>query len=88
MEDDNVEVTFPDDLRSPSPAASSSRSRSISPGSRKGKEREALWTDPADEVVSVDLLKDKRMRKLARGKNGDADGVVTGVELSKRLREQ
>ena len=87
--DHNVEITFPDDLRSPSPTASSSRSRSASPASRKGKERQVLWKDPADQAIAVDLLKDKRMRKLARGKGGvDAEAVVTGRELEQRLREQ
>ncbi|ORX39627.1 WD40-repeat-containing domain protein [Kockovaella imperatae] len=91
VSDVDVKITFPADLQSSSSSSSSSRSssrsRSGSP-SVKGKERrQALWVDPADEMISVDLIKDRRMRKMARGKAGE-EGVVDGRELEKRLREQ
>ena len=90
--DHNVKITFPADLRSPSPVASGSSSPAPSSDrhtSHKGKGKQparALWTDPADEMISVDLIKDRRMRKLARGKG--KEGVVDGRELEQRLREQ
>ncbi len=72
-------ISLPDDLinlRSPSPSRPS----------RKAKEKEPLWRDPADELVNIDLNGERRMRKLARGKGGD--GKVGGKELEKRLRQQ
>lgn len=50
----------------------------------KGKGK-AVWHDPADDLVSVDLEKDNRLKKLARGKKGS---TVNGLELMKRLRKQ
>lgn len=50
----------------------------------KGKKR-AIWHDPADDLVSVDLERDNRLKKLARGKKGS---LVNGEELMKRLRKQ
>ena len=81
LEDDEQPIIIlPEDLIEP---------RSISPGtqsSRKGKEKESLWFDPADELVNIDLNGERRMRKLARGKNGNSK--VGGKEFEKRLREQ
>jgi U3 small nucleolar RNA-associated protein 18 len=51
-------------------------------GKGKGK---AVWHDAADERVNVDMEKDNRLKKLARGKKG---GVVDGAELQKRLKQQ
>jgi U3 small nucleolar RNA-associated protein 18 len=51
-------------------------------GRGKGK---AVWHDAADERVTVDMEKDNRLKKLARGKKG---GVVDGAELQKRLKQQ
>jgi U3 small nucleolar RNA-associated protein 18 len=51
-------------------------------GKGKGK---AIWHDSADDRISVDMEKDNRMKKLARGKKG---GLVDGQELQKRLRQQ
>jgi hypothetical protein len=53
----------------------------------KGKGKMPLWVDEADENVQVDMESDKRMRKLARGKQGDQTNIP-GKELEKRLREQ
>jgi len=50
----------------------------------KGKGK-AVWHDSADDRISVDMEKDNRMKKLARGKKG---GLVDGQELQKRLRQQ
>ena len=50
----------------------------------KGKGK-AIWHDSADERINVDMEKDNRMKKLARGKKG---GVVDGAELQKRLKQQ
>jgi hypothetical protein len=51
---------------------------------KKGKP--PLWVDQADQAVRVDLEEERRLRKLARGKQGATK--VSGVELEKRLREQ
>jgi hypothetical protein len=50
----------------------------------KGKGK-AVWHDAADDRISVDMEKDNRLKKLARGKKG---GVVDGQELQKRLKQQ
>lgn len=50
----------------------------------KGKKR-AIWHDPSDDVISVDLESDNRLKKLARGTKGT---TVNGEELMKRLRKQ
>ncbi|WVF72494.1 hypothetical protein IAT40_007310 [Kwoniella sp. CBS 6097] len=56
---------------------------------KKGKEREAVWTDPADDLVGVDLSENRRLRKLDRGKKRKLEGeLVGGKELQGRLREQ
>ena len=49
--------------------------------------RTALWHDPADDAVRVDLAADTRLRKLARGKTG-REAVVGGKSLENKLREQ
>lgn len=49
-----------------------------------GKKR-AIWHDPSDDLISVDLESDNRLKKLARGKKGT---TVNGEELMKRLRKQ
>lgn len=51
----------------------------------QGKQRKAIWHDPADDLVTVNLEDDRRLRKLARGVNGS---VVKGKEFQKRLRQQ
>ena len=51
-------------------------------GKGKGK---AVWHDAADERINVDMEKDNRLKKLARGKKG---GLVDGAELQKRLKQQ
>ncbi|WVQ98446.1 hypothetical protein IAU59_005570 [Kwoniella sp. CBS 9459] len=55
----------------------------------KGKERQAAWHDPADDLVGVDLSENRRLRKLDRGKKRKLEGeLVGGKELQERLREQ
>ena len=78
-DNDQPIITLPDDLI---------ELRSVSPtlSTRKGKEKEPLWYDTADELVNIDLNGERRMRKLARGKSGDSR--VGGKEYEKRLREQ
>ena len=49
--------------------------------------RTALWHDPADDAIRVDLAADTRLRKLARGKTG-REAVVGGKSLENKLREQ
>lgn len=56
----------------------------VTTGRKKGKN--AVWSDPADAVLRVDLEEEKRLKKLARGKEGSTK--VSGVELEKRLRVQ
>jgi U3 small nucleolar RNA-associated protein 18 len=52
-------------------------------GKGKGK---AVWQDPSDELLSVDMEGDRRLKKLARGKG--KKGVVNGQELQLKLKEQ
>ena len=72
-----------------SSSSSSSISQNISPdtGTAPSTRKKALWHDPADELVSVTLADDKRLRKLARGKEGQ-DSKVQGKDLEKKLRGQ
>ena len=96
-------ITFPDGIRqSPEPPeASSSRSSDLGSEdedpqarmnghrqSKKGKERAALWTDPADDLIMVDLDENRRLRKLGRGKSKGNGGMISGKVLEQRLREQ
>ncbi|KAL7422468.1 U3 snoRNP protein [Cryptotrichosporon argae] len=53
-----------------------------------GARQESLWHDPADDAVTASLVEDKRLRKLARGKDKVDGEVVGGRELQRRLREQ
>ncbi|WWC61442.1 uncharacterized protein I303_104026 [Kwoniella dejecticola CBS 10117] len=62
----------------------------------KGKKK-AIWTDPSDDLISVDPSENRRLRKLDRGKKrklnaqgqGQGEGeAVGGRELQERLREQ
>ena len=53
--------------------------RSSSSSSRKGKEKEPLWHDPADELVNIDLNGESRLRKLARGKAKTVKSVVRSL---------
>lgn len=46
----------------------------------------AVWHDPSDERITVDMEGDKRLKKLARGKGKKA--VVNGQELQRKLKEQ
>lgn len=59
----------------------------FAPGAGKAKKPTALWHDPADDQIRVDLAADRRLRKLADGKTGDA-AVVGGKGLESKLREQ
>jgi U3 small nucleolar RNA-associated protein 18 len=61
------------------------KSKSKGKATSKPKGKQPLWLDPADQLISVDLENDKRLRKLARGVNGS---TVKGKELEKRLRQQ
>jgi U3 small nucleolar RNA-associated protein 18 len=74
---------------SSSSSSSSSISQNISPdtGTAPSTRKKALWHDPADELVSVTLADDKRLRKLARGKEAQ-DSKVQGKDLEKKLRGQ
>lgn len=58
-----------------------------SPFQRGATKRTALWHDPADDSIRVDLAADTRLRKLARGKTG-REAVVGGKSLENKLREQ
>ncbi|OCF44724.1 hypothetical protein I317_01413 [Kwoniella heveanensis CBS 569] len=73
-------ITLPEDLIDDS----------LSPrDNKKGKERQAVWHDPADDLVGVDLSENRRLRKLDRGKKRRLEGeLVGGKELQERLREQ
>lgn len=56
--------------------------------SLKGKEpakRAPLWTDEADQGVTVSLQGNKRLRKL---RDQAAEDVITGSEYEKKLRQQ
>lgn len=69
--------------------SASSRSSVQNPfaaGAGKAK-KQALWHDPADDQIRVDLAADNRLRKLANGKTGK-DAVVGGKGLETKLREQ
>lgn len=56
------------------------------PEARPQDEKQQLWHDAADDTVSVSLKSSRRMRKLARGKEGV--DRVNGSELQSKLREQ
>lgn len=49
------------------------------------QQKRAVWSDPSDELIGLDLNEIKRLRKLARGKKSSKVG---GFELERRLREQ
>lgn len=69
--------------------SASSRSSVQNPfaaGPGKAK-KQALWHDPADDQIKLDLAADNRLRKLANGKTGK-DAVVGGKGLETKLREQ
>lgn len=56
--------------------------------SLKGKEpakKKSLWTDDADENISVSLQGTKRLRKL---RTEAAEDVVSGADYERRLRLQ
>lgn len=56
--------------------------------SLKGKEpakKKSLWTDEADENLSVSLQGTKRLRKL---RTDAAEDVVSGAEYERKLRQQ
>lgn len=81
-------ISVPSNIYS-EPHASSSRSAHASAGadaSRKGKGRQAIWQDESDRAIVVDAEKDRRLKKVARGKEGGSH--LTGEELELRLREQ
>lgn len=48
--------------------------------------RRAVWHDPSDERITVNMEGDKRLKKLARGKGKKS--VVNGQELQRKLKEQ
>ncbi|WVW83473.1 hypothetical protein I302_105494 [Kwoniella bestiolae CBS 10118] len=53
------------------------------------QKKQALWNDPSDDLISVDLSENRRLRKLDRGKKRKIEGEqVDGRELQERLREQ
>ncbi|WVQ70415.1 uncharacterized protein L199_008642 [Kwoniella botswanensis] len=59
----------------------------------RSKKQKAIWNDPSDELVSVDISENRRLRKLDRGKKRKIDGgaeseKVNGRELQDKLREQ
>ncbi len=78
-----------DEVSDDESAASSSAPPSRNPFGRpdSSARKQALWQDPSDEQVSVRLSDDKRLRKLARGKEGE-DSDVRGKELETKLRAQ
>lgn len=56
--------------------------------SLKGKEpakKKSLWTDEADENLTVSLQGTKRLRKL---RSEAVEDVVSGVEYERKLRQQ
>lgn len=56
--------------------------------SLKGKEpakKKSLWTDEADENLSVSLQGTKRLRKL---RTEAAEDIVSGAEYERKLRQQ
>ncbi|WVQ77938.1 hypothetical protein IAT38_000018 [Cryptococcus sp. DSM 104549] len=73
-------ITLPDDIID---LAEVERQR------RKEKAKKALWHDPADDLVGVDMSENRRLRKIDRGKRKAVEGeMIGGVELQSRLREQ
>ncbi|WRT66844.1 uncharacterized protein IL334_003807 [Kwoniella shivajii] len=55
----------------------------------KGKGKQSVWNDPADEMIGVDMSENRRLRKLDRGKKRKIEGeLIDGKELQDRLREQ
>lgn len=71
-----------------------SSSRSVSPmpvfapknQSLKGKAKKGpAWVDPSDQIVTVSLKDDARLRKL---RDGPEDDSVTGREYELKLRRQ
>lgn len=71
VESDEPRVEFPADLQTEIP-------------SRKKKSK-GIWTDPSDELITVNVDASRRTKKLGRGKG---DPTISGVEFEKRLRAQ
>lgn len=67
-------IEFPDDLDDELP-----EDRARARGSK------AVWNDPSDSAVRVDVEANRLLKKLGRGKG---DPNISGTELEKRLREQ
>ena len=76
VENGNGEPTieFPDDLDDELP-----EERAQARGSK------AIWNDPSDSAVRVDVEANRLLKKLGRGKG---DPNINGTELEKRLRGQ
>jgi hypothetical protein len=66
-------ITLPDDIEEADPGI---------PLAETGP----LWRDPSDDLISVSLDADRRLKKLARGRQ--SIGEVGGNVLQERLREQ
>ena len=67
-------IEFPDDLDDELP-----EERAQARGSK------AVWNDPSDSAVRVDVEANRLLKKLGRGKG---DPNIDGTELEKRLRGQ
>jgi len=67
-------IEFPDDLDDVLP-----EERAQARGSK------AVWSDPSDSAVRIDIEANRLLKKLGRGKG---DPNINGTELEKRLREQ
>jgi hypothetical protein len=90
-EDDDARSQRAASSSSSSSAAGSISSPAYNPFSKTGTastaRKQSLWHDPADDSISVNMADDKRLRKLARGKEGQSSRVQ-GKELEKKLRGQ
>jgi U3 small nucleolar RNA-associated protein 18 len=76
-----------DESRDSESSSSEDEEDEESPFPTGATKRAALWHDPADDAIRVDLAADTRLRKLARGKTG-REAVVGGKGLESKLREQ
>lgn len=52
---------------------------------QRKKKSKGIWTDPSDELITVNVDANRRTKKLGRGKG---DPQISGVEFEKRLRAQ
>lgn len=76
-----------DDDADPETPATPGLSWLSNPSSSKASKK-ALWSDPSDNKVSVDMSTDNRLRKLVRTNAPGTGSTVDGQGLESKLREQ